>query len=245
MKETVLFVDDDDGLRTLMKLGLEREGFGVITAQDGQEGIRKAYQHRPDAIILDIMMDRMDGWTTCKRLRQVTDTPIIMLTARTDEGDVVKGLAMGADDYLTKPCSFAELKARILAVLRRSGKQAPEREVGVFDDGYLFIDIRRETVLRQGQPISLSPTESRLLMYLVSQRGRIVPHKELLVQVWGAEYAKEMSYLAVYIRYLRKKLEDDPSQPKYIRTRWKVGYYFGGGDEVPLSMPLRLADREA
>jgi DNA-binding response OmpR family regulator len=238
MDETVLFVDDDAGLRTLMKLGLEREGFGVITAEDGQEGIRKAYQHRPDAIILDIMMDKMDGWTTCQRLRQVTDTPIIMLTARTDEGDIVKGLSLGADDYLTKPCSFAELKARILALLRRSGSPTTEREQGVFDDGNLLVDVRKGIALRRGTEISLSPTESRLLMYLVSQRGRIVPHRELLVRVWGSEYAKELSYLAVYIRYLRQKIEDEPSRPVYIRTRWKVGYYFGGNDVLPSAPPI-------
>jgi DNA-binding response OmpR family regulator len=234
MDETVLFVDDDAGLRALMKMGLEREGFVVITAADGQEGIRQAYQHRPDAIVLDVMMEKMDGWVACQRLRQVTDTPIIMLTARTDESDVVKGLALGADDYLTKPCSFSELKARILALLRRSGAQHASRELGVFDDGHLVVDPRRGIVVRQGTEVSLSPTESRLLMYLVSQRGRIVPHRELLVRVWGSEYAKEMSYLAVYIRYLRQKLEDDPSHPVYIRTRWKVGYYFKGGDTVSL-----------
>jgi DNA-binding response OmpR family regulator len=243
MNETVLFVDDDAGLRSLMKVGLEREGFGVITAQDGQDGIRKAYQHRPDAIILDVMMDNMDGWTACQRLRQVTDAPIIMLTARTDEHDVVKGLSLGADDYLTKPCSFSELKARILALLRRSGTQPLEREPGIYDDGNLSVDIRRGIVLRQGEQIPLSPTESRLLMYLVSQRGRIVPHRELLVQVWGSEYAKELSYLAVYIRYLRQKVEDDPSRPAYIRTRWKVGYYFGGAESVPLPAPQASAVR--
>jgi two-component system KDP operon response regulator KdpE len=236
MNETVLFVDDDAGLRTLMRLGLEREGFGVITAENGQEGIRKAYKHRPDAIVLDVMMDEMDGWTACQRLRQVTDTPIIMLTARTDEEDIVKGLSLGADDYLTKPCSFAELKARILALLRRSGTQPPERELGVYDDGHLSIDVRRAVVMREGREISLSPTEARLLMYLVSQRGRIVPHSELLTKVWGSEYAKEMSYLAVYIRYLRQKIEDNPSHPVYIRTRWKVGYYFGGKESVPLAI---------
>jgi DNA-binding response OmpR family regulator len=235
MDETVLFVDDDAGLRALMKMGLEREGFVVITAADGQEGIRKAYQHRPDAIVLDVMMDKMDGWIACERLRQMTNTPIIMLTARTDESDIVKGLALGADDYLTKPCSFAELKARILALLRRSEARPTNRGLAVFDDGHLLVDPRRGLVLRQGSEVSLSPTESRLLMYLVSQRGRIVPHRELLVRVWGSEYAKEMSYLAVYIRYLRQKLEDDPSHPVYIRTRWKVGYYFKGGDPVPLS----------
>jgi DNA-binding response OmpR family regulator len=122
--------------------------------------------------------------------------------------------------------------------LRRSGTSStPDQEAGVFDDGHLLVDVRRGLVKRQGVEVSLSPTETRLLMYLVSQRGRIVPHRELLVRVWGSEYAKEMSYLAVYIRYLRQKLEDDPGHPKYIRTRWKVGYYFLGGDAVSSSVP--------
>ena len=236
MYERVLLIDDDPDLLDMLKLGLESGGFTALTACNGQEGICQAYKYHPDVIVMDLMMDEMDGWTACQRLRQVTDTPIIMLTARTDEEDIVKGLSLGADDYLTKPCSFAELKARILALLRRSGTQLPAREVGIYDDGHLSIDVRRGVVMRDGHEISLSPTEARLLMYLVSQRGRIVPHSELLVKVWGSEYAKEMSYLAVYIRYLRQKIEDNPSHPVYIRMRWKVGYYFGGKESVPLSI---------
>jgi two-component system KDP operon response regulator KdpE len=226
MNEKILLIDDEPGLLTLLQLGLERDGFEVVTAQNGKEGVRKAYEHRPDVIVLDIMMAEMDGWTTCQRLRHVCDTPIIMLTARSAGEDIIKGLSLGADDYLTKPCSFDELKARIHTVLRRSGASPHSEKQAVFDDGKLHIDLRDGTVTRQGEVVELTPTESRLLMYLASQRGRIVPHRELLVNVWGPEYAKEVGYLSVYIRYLRQKIEDDPANPQYICTRWKVGYYF-------------------
>ncbi|MGD1994849.1 MAG: response regulator transcription factor [Anaerolineae bacterium] len=224
----ILVIDDDEGLLTLMRLGLEREGFTVLTAENGREGLRLAYEMRPDVIILDIMMPDMDGWMTCQRLRYVCDTPIIMLTARTAQSDVLKGLSLGADDYLTKPCSFEELKARIRAALRRVDKAMPDSWRTVYDDGVLHIDLVNGTVTREGESIHLTPTEARLLVYLVSQRGRIVPHKELLISVWGPEYAEEVSYLSVYVRYLRRKIEEDPSEPYYIRTRWGMGYYFAG-----------------
>jgi DNA-binding response OmpR family regulator len=233
MNEKILLIDDDSGLLTLLQLGLEREGFSVVTAKSGKEGVRRAYEYRPDAIILDIMMAEMDGWTTCQRLRHICDTPIIMLTAKSAGEDIIKGLSLGADDYLTKPCSFDELKARIQTVLRRSGVNSRDDKRTVFDDGNLRVDLRDGTVTRQGEIVDLTPTESRLLMYLASQRGRIVPHKELLVNVWGPEYAKEVGYLSVYIRYLRQKIEDDPANPKYICTRWKVGYYFVGDESPP------------
>ncbi|MBN1179509.1 MAG: response regulator transcription factor [Anaerolineae bacterium] len=242
MKQKILVIDDDTGLLTLLRLGLEREGFSVLTAESGKEGLRQAYDARPDLIILDIMMPGMDGWLTCQRLRYVCDTPIIMLTARTGKEDVLKGLSLGADDFLTKPCSFDELKARIRTTLRRAGSNTQEDWRAVYDDGDLYIDIVGEKVARRGTPIHLTPTESRLLMYLVSQRERIVPHEELLVSVWGPKYAEEVGYLSVYIRYLRRKIEDDPANPRYVRTRWGVGYYFAGdgafqtvpgnGDEV-------------
>lgn len=233
MNEKVLLIDDDAGLLTLLQLGLEREGFTVVTAKNGKDGIRMAYENRPDVVVLDIMMAEMDGWTTCQRLRHVCDTPIIMLTAKTGGDDIIKGLSLGADDYLTKPCSFDELKARIRAVLRRSGEPAREDLQNVYNDGNLQVDLRDGTVRRRDQLVELTPTESRLLMYLASQRGRIVPHKELLINVWGPEYAKEMGYLSVYIRYLRQKIEDDPAHPRYICTRWKVGYYFAGDGATP------------
>jgi two-component system KDP operon response regulator KdpE len=226
----ILVIDDDSGLLTLLKMGLERDGFAVTTATNGKEGLRKAYEIHPDAIILDIMMAEMNGWDTCQRLRHVCDTPIIMLTARSSGQDVVKGLSLGADDYVSKPCSLGELKARIHTVLRRSDRGGDHLRRDVYSDGCLEIDLRTGVVKKNGTVVELTPTESRLLMYLVSRRGRILAHKELLVNVWGTEYADEVKYLSVYIRYLRQKIEDDPSNPHYIRTRWKVGYHFVGDD---------------
>jgi DNA-binding response OmpR family regulator len=228
MNETVLVIDDDSGLLTLLRLGLEREGFTVVTAESGKEGLRRAYEARPDVIVLDVMMPEMDGWLTCQRLRSMCDTPIIMLTAKTAQADVLKGLSLGADDYLTKPCSFDELKARIRTVLRRTSTSTSSDWRSVYDDDNLCIDLKDGTVSRRGEVIHLTPIESRLLMYLVSQKGRIVPHRELLISVWGPEYAEEVSYLSVYIRYLRRKIEADSSNPRYIRTRWRMGYYFAG-----------------
>jgi two-component system KDP operon response regulator KdpE len=224
--QKVLVVDDDPGLLVVLRMGLEREGFEVITAESGRDGLRRAYETRPDVIVLDVMMPEMSGWETCQRLRHVCDTPIIMLTAKAEQADVLKGLSLGADDYISKPCSFDELKARIRTVIRRSKVNAQDSWETMYDDGYLHIDLGDGRVTKAGQPIELTPTESSLLMVLVSQRGRIVSHKELLTSVWGPEYADETSYLSVYIRYLRQKIEDDPANPHYIRTRWRVGYYF-------------------
>lgn len=227
MNEKVLVVDDDTGLLTLLQLGLEREGFTVITADNGKDGLRRAYETRPDVVILDIAMPEMDGWQVCQRLRHMCDTPIIMLTARSDQKDVLRGFSLGVDDYLTKPCSFDELKARICTVLRRA-KSASHDDAwrDVYDDGTLYIDLRDGTVMRRGEVINLTPTESRLLLCLVGRKGQIVSHGELLTSVWGPEYAEEVGYLSVYIRYLRRKVEEDPSDPRYIHTRWGVGYYF-------------------
>jgi DNA-binding response OmpR family regulator len=239
MNEKVLIIDDDPGLLTLLQLGLEREGFIVTTAESGKEGLRRAYEVRPDVIVLDVTMPELDGWATCQRLRSMCDTPVIMLTARTDQADVLKGLSLGADDYVTKPCSFDELKARIRTVLRRARTGSDEDWRTVFDDDNLRIDLENGAVTRRGEPIHLTPIESRLLLYLVSQKGRIVPHQELLVSIWGPEYAEELSYLSVYIRYLRRKIEDDPSKPRYIRTRWRMGYYFADGDSQPEATDLQ------
>jgi two-component system KDP operon response regulator KdpE len=186
----------------------------------------------PDVIILDVMMPEMDGWDTCQRLRYMCDTPIIMLTAKTNMTDIVKGLSLGADDYVTKPCSFEELKARIHTVLRRVKTSQADEWLSVYDDGNLRIDLESGLVTRKGEIVELTDTESRLLMYLVSKKDRIVPHKELLTNVWGPQYSKEVGYLSVYIRYLRLKIEDDPGDPKYIRKRWGMGYYFTGGSAL-------------
>jgi len=178
------------------------------------------------------MMPEMDGWLVCQRLRHMCDTPIIMLTAKTSQADILKGFSLGADDYLTKPCSFDELKARILTVLRRARASSNNAWRDAYDDGNLHIDLRDGTVTRRGELLYLTPTESRLLMCLVSQKGQIVPHRELLINVWGPEYAEEVGYLSVYIRYLRRKIEDNPAKPIYIRTRWGRGYCFAGDEAL-------------
>lgn len=227
MDKTILLINQDRGLLATLKLALEHEGFSVITAREGKEGMRKAYQNHPQAIILDVMADKIDGWTMCQQLRQVCDTPILILSAASSKQDIVKGLSLGADDYVTKTCNYGELTARIRALLRRRGPNHRDRNE-IYDDGTLGIDLWSAQVVRRGKTVHLTPTESRLFMYLVRKRDRIVPHKELLVHVWGHEYAKEKQYLALYIRYLRQKLEDDPATPRYIRTRWSVGYYFSG-----------------
>jgi len=222
----LLVIDDDAGLLSLLKLGLERDGFEVIAAETGGEGLRQAYALHPDAIVLDIMMPDMDGWTVCQRLRQVCDTPIIILTALSEKQDVVRGLSLGADDYLTKPCSFEELKARIRTAMRRSGAGGQNARDALYDDGLLRIDRLTGDVQKSGEKVNLTPTETRLLLALVRQPGRIVPHRELLVDVWGPEYVDEVKYLGVYICYLRRKIEEDASHPQYILTKHRVGYSF-------------------
>jgi DNA-binding response OmpR family regulator len=232
MDPKVLVIDDDVGLLATLRLGLEREGFEVTTAKGGKEGLRQAYQTHPDVVVLDIVMSEMDGWTTCQKLRQVSDVPVIMLSGKTDKADIIKSLSMGADDYLTKPCSLGELKARIHSRLRRSTRSTSAEKSAVFDDGHLHVDLHEEMVLKDGELIELSPIEYRLLAHLVQERGHVVTRKNLLTNVWGPEYASELSYLSVYIRYLRRKIEDDPSNPRYIQTRWKLGYFFSTDERV-------------
>jgi two-component system KDP operon response regulator KdpE len=226
MDPKVLVIDDDLGLLTMLRLGLELQGFDVTTACGGKEGLRRAYQTHPDVVVLDIAMSEMDGWTTCERLRQVSDVPVIMLSGKTAKADIVKSLSMGADDYLTKPCSLNELSARINSRLRRSVRSATAEKKAIYDDGHLHIDLHKELVLKDGELVELSPTEYRLLAHLVQERGHIVSHRDLLTSVWGPEYPDELRYLSVYIRYLRRKIEHDPSNPRYIQTRWKLGYLF-------------------
>ncbi|MDX9954910.1 MAG: response regulator transcription factor [Anaerolineae bacterium] len=232
----ILVIDDDPGLVTLLRLGLERDGFAVYEASNGKEGLRMAYEIHPDVILLDIMMPEMDGWSACQRLRSVCDTPIIVLSAKAGQADVVRGLTLGADDYVTKPCSFNELKARIKAVLRRQQVNEARTWQAIYDDGFLYVNLADGTVLREGERVNLTPTEQRLLMALISQKGHVIEHRELLVSIWGPQYAEEVGYLSVYIRYLRQKLEKNAAEPVYIRTQWGKGYYFGGEG------PLRAVD---
>lgn len=225
MKETILIIDDDAALAKIVQINLEREGFKTVVAFTGVEGLQKAYSNQPDLVILDIMMPGMDGWVTCRRLREISDVPIIMLTARGMEADIVKGLELGADDYIVKPFGTKELLARIHALLRRTDS-ASTKKPPIYSDGELTMDFVKRLVTVRGEQVDLTPTEFKLLSNFVQNEGRVLPHSFLLTQVWGPEYADEVNYLKLYVRYLRQKIEKDPSDPQYILTEWGVGYRF-------------------
>jgi two-component system KDP operon response regulator KdpE len=226
-RNKILLIEDDPGWVQLITMGLEQHNFEVTAAGSGLEGLQMAYETHPDLVILDIRMPEMDGWQTCQRLREISDVPIIILTARCAlEEDVVRGLKLGADDYLFKSVSLPELAVRIEAILRRSNTyyQAPH-EACLYSNGELRIDFLRHKVLVSGKEVPLTPTEFKLLVCLAKHEGRVLPHSYLLTQVWGAEYKDELNYLKLYISYLRKKLEKNPSQPELILTEWGIGYY--------------------
>ena len=221
----ILVIDDDLRFVHLLCNDLVLEGYEVCKAEDGHKGLRLAYEQKPDLILLDIMMSKLDGWRVCQRLRELTDVPIIMLTALGDKESVVKGLNAGADDYVAKPFSLAELKARITAALRRAKRQNAVTAL-VYEDDALVIDLTRDVVRKRGTPLRLTPKERALLASLLRRLGQVVSHETLLREVWGSGYERQTSYLNLYIRYLRKKIEDDPDHPRYVRTHPRVGYSF-------------------
>jgi two-component system KDP operon response regulator KdpE len=173
-------------------------------------------------------MPEMDGWEVCRRLVEISNVPILMLTARGAEADIVKGLRLGADDYLAKPFSVAEFTARIQALLRRAGSRSQTDKPDAYSVGNLTIDLSRRLVMRGGEVVDLTPTEFKLLQCFVTHRDRVLPHQFLLTEVWGPEYSGETSYLKLYVSYLRKKIEEDPANPELIVTEWGVGYRFCG-----------------
>jgi two-component system KDP operon response regulator KdpE len=225
LKETILIIDDDAALAKIVQINLEREGYSTVVASSGVEGLQKAYSNQPNLVILDIMMPGMDGWVTCRRLREISDVPIIMLTARGMEADVVKGLELGADDYIVKPFGTKVLLARIHALLRRTDAPATKKPP-IYSDGELTVDFVKRVVMVRSERVDLTPTEFKLLSNFVQNEGRVLPHSYLLTQVWGPEYVDEVNYLKLYVRYLRQKIEKDPSNPEYILTEWGVGYRF-------------------
>ncbi len=220
----ILIIDDDESVLKNVEIGLTQAGFRVVTAKDGAAGLRTMFESRPDVVLLDIMLPGIDGLEACRRLRELSDIPIIFLTALSTETDIVKGLMLGADDYITKPFSMLELTARIQTCLRRKQVPAGGRPSALIL-GDLTIDFARHKVEINAQEVSLSPTEFRLLSYLARNRGRVISHRALLTEVWGPEYADQFDYLHLYIRYLRKKIEKDPARPEIIRTERGVGYY--------------------
>jgi two-component system KDP operon response regulator KdpE len=227
MSHKLLLIDDSQDMQKLVGLFLERDGYEVIRASNGKEGLRLLAKHQPDLVLLDIMMPEVDGWEACRRIREVSNIPVIMLTAKSQESDIVRGLELGADDYITKPFDPSELRARIQSLLRRTKEMsAHETSPLVLDDGWLYIDLSRRIVKANSKPIDLTPTEFRLLAALLQKVDCVIPHRQLLRQVWGPEYADEVHYLKLYVRYLRHKLEQDPSTPRYLLTEWGVGYRF-------------------
>lgn len=232
MSVKLLLIDDDVSLCEAVRFMLTKKGFEVEVAHSAISGLQKAYALKPDIVILDIMLPDMDGWQTCRRFREMSDVPIIMLTALGSEENVVEGLNLGADDYIVKPVTADELAARIRALLRRvsrshlSGSNGRGREPILTYDN-LVIDFDKHEVTVDGKRIDLSPTEFRLLSVLSRHKGRVLPHEFLLTEVWGPEYVGEVDYLRLYISYLRRKVEKDPSKPSLIQNEWGVGYRFG------------------
>lgn len=222
MLAKLLVIDDDAALNEMLTQSLRMKGFEVIATPSGKAGIEAALRYQPDLILLDVMMPEMDGWEVCRRLRAATDLPIIMLTAKDSRSEVIRGFELGVDDYVTKPFDLRELELRIRAVLKRYQLNRDE----MYDDGVLRIDLRRQRVFLHDEPIHLTPTEFKLLRCLVQHAGAVVSHQKLLTDVWGADYVGATANLALYIRYLREKLEPAPGNPRYIRTQWGEGYWF-------------------
>ena len=229
MDRLVLIIDDEKPIVDIVKFNLQKEGFRTMEAFEGEEALEMARKYNPDLILLDVMLPKLDGFAVCKRLREWTQCPIIMLTARVDEVDKVLGLELGADDYITKPFSIRELTARVKANMRRIAPE--ERPVSQGDgniiksDG-LVINCERYEVKRDGKPIELTLREFELLKFLALQPEKVFSRETLLEKVWGYEYYGDVRTVDVTVRRLREKVEDDPGNPKYVMTKRGVGYYF-------------------
>ncbi len=222
----ILAVDDEPKMTRFIRLNLELEGYRVSEAADGLEALRKVRDELPDLVLLDVMMPEMDGFDTLEHIRETSNVPVIMLTVKGEEEDKIRGLELGADDYVTKPFSARELSSRIKALLRRSETSSLAEKSVVRIDDRLSIDFQRHEVWVGGEPIKLRPTEYRLLYHLVNNAGWVMSHETLLSKVWGPEYRDEIQYLRLYINYLRQKIEVDPAEPRYILTERGIGYRF-------------------
>ena len=223
----ILIVDDEPRMRRFVRMNLELEPFRVSEASNGLDAVRKIREEMPDLVVLDVEMPQLDGFETLREIRRASSVPVIMLTVRGEEPDRIKGLDLGADDYVTKPFSARELVSRINAVLRRVQLSSPaERSHRIEVDERLSADFDRREVLVDGEAVKLRPTEYRLLYHFLHNPGRILTHEQLLSKVWGPEYVDDTQLLRLYITYLRQKIEPDPSNPRYIFNERGVGYRF-------------------
>jgi two-component system KDP operon response regulator KdpE len=225
-KYRILVVDDERRMVGFIRLNLEQDGYEVIEASNGTEALDRLRDSLPDLILLDVMMPDIDGFEVLRMIREISQVPVIMLTAKGEENDKVKGLELGADDYVTKPFSPRELVSRVKAVLRRGSTFEEDEEGAIEVDDRLRIDFSRREVWVEDELVKLRPTEYRLLYHLVQNAGWVLTHDQILTKVWGYEYRDEPHYVRLYINYLRKKIEENPSDPKYILTERGVGYRF-------------------
>lgn len=224
--QLILIVDDEPRMIKFIRLNLELEGYRVSEASTGLGALDKVRTELPNLVLLDVMMPEMDGFETLERIREISNVPVIMLTVKAEEEDKVRGLELGADDYVTKPFSPRELSSRIKAVLRRTAMPSPVEKTVLKIDDELSIDFTRREVIARGERIKLRPTEYRLLYHLVNNAGWLMTHETLLSKVWGYAYRDDSHLLRLYITYLRQKIEPDPSDPRYIFTERGVGYRF-------------------
>jgi DNA-binding response OmpR family regulator len=224
----ILIVEDEPTLLATLRYNLEREGYRVVTAADGEAGLAAARAEHPNLVVLDVMLPSMDGFEVCRVLRRETATPILMLTAKTEEVDKVVGLELGADDYVTKPFSMRELLARVRALMRRAEIAAPTDEAEVIVSQDLQVDLRKRQAQRAGRALSLKPKELDLLVYLLRNKGRAFTRDQLLNNVWGYDFAGDSRTVDVHVRWLRQKIEEEPSKPTRLITVRGTGYRFDG-----------------
>jgi DNA-binding response OmpR family regulator len=235
-KTTILVADDDPQLLRLVTRNLQFEGYEVLPVSNGQQALEQIEAEKPDLVLLDVMMPKMDGFSVCHKTREFSTVPIILVTARGQEQDKIRGLDLGADDYLTKPFSVDELLARVRAVLRRAQFSSLDQNHGARTTtsiGGLIIDFAQHLVRLAGEEVTLTPIEYRLLAYLAQNAGRVVTQDLLLEHVWGAEYIGESHMLQVNVNRLRRKLEVDPAHPRYILTKVGIGYLLAAQPNVP------------
>lgn len=223
----ILIIEDEKSISDIIKYNLTKEGYSIVTAYDGEDGLEKALTIKPDLILLDIMLPKMDGFQICKNIRQKSNMPIIMLTAKEEEVDKVLGLELGADDYITKPFGMRELIARVKANIRRSSITIePGNKENIIDLGNILLDLNKYEVKKENVILELTVREFELLKYLSEQENQVFTREKLLEEVWGYEYYGDIRTVDVTIRRLREKLEDDSSSPKHIMTKRGIGYYF-------------------
>jgi two-component system, OmpR family, KDP operon response regulator KdpE len=231
MPNSVLLIEDDKQLSKLLQLDLEMNNYQVITADNGVEGLRKFNEVQPDIVVLDISLPLMNGMTVCQRIREVSDIPILLMTANAvTEQDIAEGLNIGADEFMLKPLPHIEFHARIRALLRRAKLLEPNVKESVtrYQDDYLFVDLNTRRVKIKGQEVRLTPTEFKLLAMFIQHRGEVLSFQKLLETVWGPEYKNEHHYPRIYVSHLRRKIEPDIKYPLYIHNEYGIGYRFVG-----------------